>query len=273
MKTSQIFCGVFFLRKSDQTMPLCQNCPICQSAKRAKYYRQTTQLLTIRLSVATVIIGTLVYRGVPSHVWSMPEQFHHLPGALLPGDNRQCVESPMGFATISSTEKAMTLTTCDCILRFRTKRVLFYVNFTFVDINIELIHNVSTSQRSNTEQERGKKISSCVNRHSVDQEAFQSKIVKLQYFWIFMCIYIYIYIYIYLYIYTYIRRLRRFFVMFSLWKSYQTIPLCQNCPKGQSSKRAKYYQQTSLNFNKTAVCSHRHHLGIFVQGYTFGCSI
>ena len=61
--------------------------------------------------------------------------------------------------------------------------------------------------------------------------------------------------------------------MFSLRKSYQTMPLYQNCPKGQSAKRAKYYQQPSNNFNKTAVCSHRHHRGIFVQGYTFGCSI
>ena len=63
------------------------------------------------------------------------------------------------------------------------------------------------------------------------------------------------------------------FVKFSLRKSYQTMPLYQNRPKGQSAERAKYYQQTSHHFNKTAVCSHRHHRGIFVQGYTFGCSI
>ena len=130
MKTSHIFCGVFFLRKSYQTMPLYQNCPICQSAKSAKYYRQTSQILTKRLSVATVIIGALVHRGVSSHPLSMPEQFHHLPGALLPGDNRQCIESPMGIAITSSTEKSLTLTICDCILRFRSKKVLFYVNIT-----------------------------------------------------------------------------------------------------------------------------------------------
>ena len=63
MKTSQIFCGVFFLRKSYQTMPLCQNCPICQSAKRAKCDRQTSQILTKRQSVATAIIGALVHKG------------------------------------------------------------------------------------------------------------------------------------------------------------------------------------------------------------------
>ena len=68
MKTSQIFCGVFFLRITYQTMPLGQNCPICKSGKRAKYYRQTSQILTKRLSVATVIIGAFVYRGVSSHL-------------------------------------------------------------------------------------------------------------------------------------------------------------------------------------------------------------
>ena len=64
----------------------------------------------------------------------------------------------MGFAVMSSTEKALTLTICDCILRFRSKKVLFYVNVTFVDINIELRHNVPTSQRSNNEQERVKNL-------------------------------------------------------------------------------------------------------------------
>ena len=151
MKTSQILCDVFFLRKSYQTMPLCQNCPICQSAKRAKYYRQTSQVLTKRLSVATVIIGALVRLGVSSHLLFIPEQFHHLPGLCSPGDNRLCIEYPMGFAIISSTERAFTLTICDCILRFWSKKVLFYDNFTFADINIEPRHDVPTLQRGNNE--------------------------------------------------------------------------------------------------------------------------
>ena len=68
MKTYQILCAVFFLRKFYQTMTIGQNCPICQSAKRAKYYRQTSQILTKRLSVATVIIVALVHRGVSSYL-------------------------------------------------------------------------------------------------------------------------------------------------------------------------------------------------------------
>ena len=124
----------------------------------------------------------------------MPEQFHHLPGALLSGDNRQCIESPMGFATISSTEKPLTLTICDCILRFPFKRVLFYVNFTFVYINIELRHNVSTSQRSNPEQERDKNL-------KLGQSAFcrpggvpikNCEIAIFLHFHVYICIYIYI---------------------------------------------------------------------------------
>ena len=133
----------------------------------------------------------------------MPEQFHHLPGALLPGDNRQCIESPMGFATISSTEKALTLTICDCILRFRSKRLLFCVKFTFVDINTELRHNVSTSQRSNTEQERVKNLklgqSTFCRPGGVPMKNCE------------IAIFLHLHVYIYLYIYRYIRRLPRFF--------------------------------------------------------------
>ena len=84
MKTSQIFCGVFFMRKSYQTMPLCQNCPKGQSAKRAKDYQQTSHNLTKRLSVAMAIIGAFLYRGIPSDVQSRYEQPLNLPGPLLP---------------------------------------------------------------------------------------------------------------------------------------------------------------------------------------------
>ena len=123
----------------------------------------------------------------------MPEQFHHLPGALLPGDNRQCVECPMGFATIRSTEKAMTLTICDCILRFGFKMVLLYVNFTIVYINIELRHKVSTSQRCNTEQER-------VRNLKMGQSTFcrpGGVPIKNCQIAIFLHFHVYIYLYIY----------------------------------------------------------------------------
>ena len=138
----------------------------------------------------------------------MLEQFHHHPVALLPGDNRQCIDSPVGFAAISSTEKALTLTICDCFLRFRSKRVLFYVNFTFVDINIELRHNVSTSQRSNAQQEGVKNLKLGQSTFCRPGGVPIKNCEIALFFCIFMCICIYLYIYM--------RRLRRFFAMFSL---------------------------------------------------------
>ena len=69
MKTSLVFV-VFSLRKSYQTLPLCQSYPKGQSPN-------------------------------------------------------------MGVPTFSSTENALTFIIKDCVLRFRSKKVLFYLNFTF----------------------------------------------------------------------------------------------------------------------------------------------
>ena len=98
--------------------------------------------------------------------------------------------------------------------------MLFYVNFTFVDINIELRHNVPTSQRSNIEQER-------VTNPKLGQSTF--------------CIW----------------RLPSFVAVFSLRKDYRNLPLCQNCTKSQSAKSGKYHQQTVQDFNKSALCRNR----------------
>ena len=112
--------------------------------------------------------------------------------------------------------------------------MLFYPNFTFANINIELRHNIPTSERSNIEQEKIE-ISRWVNRHSADQEAFQSKSVKLHYFCIFMYIY---------------EDFSDFLWCFLFAEILQTLPLCQNCPICQSAKRARYYRQTSQILTK-----------------------
>ena len=118
-----------------------------------------------------------------------------LLGLCSPVDDRQCIKSPMSVAKINSTEKALSLTICDCILRFRSKKVVFYVNFSFVDINIELRHNVPMSQRSSSEQER-------VENLKLGQSTFcrpggvPIKNCKIAIFLHrHVCIYIYIYIY------------------------------------------------------------------------------
>ena len=58
------------------------------------------------------------------------------------------------------------------------------------------------------------------------------------------------------------------------------MPPGRNCSTGQSAKPDKYHQQKSLNFNKTAACSHHcplwhehNHWGIGVPGYSFGSTI
>ena len=42
-----------------------------------------------------------------------------------PGDYRQSIESPMGVPTFNSTEKSLTFTIYDCILRIRPKKVCY----------------------------------------------------------------------------------------------------------------------------------------------------
>ena len=144
------------------------------------------------------------------------------------------------------------------MILFQSTKVLFYLNFFFANINIELRHNVPTSQRSNIEQERDRILTL---GESIFCRPGGVPIKNCE-----IAIFLHFHVYIYIYIYIYIRRLRRFCVMFSLRKSYQTIPLGQSCPKGQSAKCAKYYQQTSHNFNKTAVCSHSQPSGHFCTG-------
>ena len=115
-------------------------------------------MLTKRLSVGTVIIGAFVHGVCLRIFYPCPSNSIIFLGLCSPCDNRLCIEYLMGFAIISYTERALTLTICDCILRFWSKKVLFYVNFTFVDINTELRHNDPTSQRSINVQERVKQL-------------------------------------------------------------------------------------------------------------------
>ena len=69
------------------------------------------------------IIGALVYRGIPSDLRSRPKQSHHLPGALLPSEYRQSIESPMDVPTFNSTENALKFIVYNYILRLWQKKV------------------------------------------------------------------------------------------------------------------------------------------------------
>ena len=49
----------------------------------------------------------------------------------------------------------------------------------------------------------------------------------------------------------------KFLVVICVWKAYQLLLPCQNCPTGQPAKPDKYYQQQNQNFTKTGLqCSH-----------------
>ena len=66
-----------------------------------------------------------------------------------------------------------------------------------------------------------------------------------------MAIFWYFHVYIYIYIYEAFLDVLWYFL---LRNAYDTHPLYLNCPKGQSAKRGKHYQQTPHNFGKTTAC-------------------
>ena len=82
------------------------------------------------------IIAALVYRGIPSDLRSRPQQSHRIPGALLLGDYRQSIESSMGVPTFNSTEKALTFTVSDCILRIPPKKVCYFTKDSPLDVEL-----------------------------------------------------------------------------------------------------------------------------------------
>ena len=62
-----------------------------------------------------MLIGIPGIPGMPSDLRSRPEQSHYSPGALLVGDYRQSVESPICVPTFNYTEMALTFIIYDYI--------------------------------------------------------------------------------------------------------------------------------------------------------------
>ena len=63
--------------------------------KKAKILIKQLPVANTVPSGMNTIFGALVYRDIPSDLWSRPEQSHHLPGSLLPNDHRQPTEFPI----------------------------------------------------------------------------------------------------------------------------------------------------------------------------------
>ena len=101
--------------------------------------------------------------------------------------------------------------------------------------------NVATPSRKEL------KISSWVSRHSVDQEASQSKSVKLHY----LCIFVYIY-----------EDFSDFLWCFLFAEILQNHATVSELPNLSVSKACQVLSTNVSSFNQTTVCSHRHHWGI-----------
>ena len=110
----------------------------CRHARTFKLVRQQS-LASINNKIPTIVtnwppVATTVPSGTQRHHWGIgipgytfisSIQARAIPPsswALLPGDYRQSIESPMGVPTFNSTEKALTFTIYDCILRIWPKR-------------------------------------------------------------------------------------------------------------------------------------------------------
>ena len=118
----------------------------------------------------------------------------------------------------------------------------------------------TTFQRRKVATSSGKelKISWWVNRHSVDQEASQSKSLKSQYFSIFM------------YIYEDFSDLLWCFLFAEILPNHATV---SELPNLSVSKACQVLSTNVKNFNQTTVCSRRHHCGIGVPGCIFASLI
>ena len=57
-------------------------------------------------------------------------------GLCSPGDYRQSIESPMGVPTFNSTEKSLTFTIYDWILRIRPKKVCYLTKVNPLDVEL-----------------------------------------------------------------------------------------------------------------------------------------
>ena len=79
-------------------------------------------ILAKRLYVATAVPSVTQRHQWGIDVPGIPSDLIAFLGLCSPCDYRLFIEYPMGVATFISTEKALTLTICEYILRFRSKR-------------------------------------------------------------------------------------------------------------------------------------------------------
>ena len=101
----------------------------------------TPKILTKRPPLSTTVpSGTQRHHwgiGIPWYTFGSSIQGPSNPTTFLglcsPGDYRQSIESPMGVPTFNSTEKTLTFTIYDCILRIWPKNVCYLTKVSPLD--------------------------------------------------------------------------------------------------------------------------------------------
>ena len=104
-------------------------------------------MLTKRPPVATTLpsgtqrhhwdIGIPGYTGVYLQIFDPdPSNPTTFLGLCSPGNYRQFLEFPMGVPTFNSTEKALTFTIYDCILRIRPKKACYLTKVSSLDVEL-----------------------------------------------------------------------------------------------------------------------------------------
>ena len=136
--------------------------------------------------------------------------------------------------------------------------MLFYPNFTFANINIELRHNIPTSERSNIEQERDRNLTLC---QSTFCRPGGVPIKKCE---------IALFLHFHVYIYEDFSDFLWCFLSAEILPNHATV---SELPNLSVSKACQVLSTNDTNFKQTTVCSHRHHWGIGVPGCTFASLI
>ena len=139
------FWGCFFCGKLTK---------LCRHARTFQWVSQQS-LASINNKNPTILtkrsyVATTVPSGTQRHHWGIgihvipfrvfdpgPSNSSIFLGLCSPGDQRQSIESPMCVLTFNSTEKALTYTIHDCILRTRPKKVRYLTKV--IPLDVELI--------------------------------------------------------------------------------------------------------------------------------------
>ena len=124
-----------FWSKAYQTLPLCQNCSTGQSAELGENCQQIPHNFNKTASCShrcplkqpAPSLGHW-YAGVYLRIFD-PGQSNPITflGLCFPGDYRHPVESPMGFPTFNSTDKAFKFTIYEFILIIKPKGVFILI--------------------------------------------------------------------------------------------------------------------------------------------------